>query len=203
MRACSRVAVTFALVLALLCCGGTARAQETSVVFDPAQTTIAFSVDSTLHLVRGTFHLKSGRMRWDVSTGQASGEIGVDAASGESGNDSRDKKMHNEILESPKYPEILFSPTRVKGAIPQQGTLQVDVDGVLRLHGQDHPMTLTFAVERGENGEVRATTHFGVPYTKWGLKNANAFLLRVNDTVQVEIHAVGHIEAAAAPASHL
>ena len=113
MRACSRVAVTFAPVLALLCCCRAAHAQQTSVVFDPAQTTIAFSVDSTLHLVHGTFHLKSGRMRWDTSTGQASGEIGVDAASGESGNDSRDKKMHNEILESPKYPDILFSPTRV------------------------------------------------------------------------------------------
>lgn len=186
-----RIMLLVALSLALC---SAARAQETTVVFDPGRTTIQFTVDSTLHLVHGTFRLKSGEIHFDSSTGEARGEIRVDAGSGDTENSGRDKKMHNEILESPKYPDVVFSPTYVKGPMPAQGTSQVDVEGIFRLHGQDHAMTLTFAVERLGNGDVQATTHFAVPYIKWGLKNPSAFVLRVNDTVNVEIHATGHVQ---------
>ena len=167
------------------------RAQETVVHLDPAQTKVEFSVGSTLHTVHGTFKLKSGEVRFDPASGKASGAIVVAATSGDTANDGRDKKMHGKVLESEKFPEIVFTPNKVNGKIAPQGTSEVEVSGVFRLHGQDHDLTMTVAVEKRDGNQVQATTHFGVPYKKWGLKSPNTFLLKVDDTVDVKIHAAG------------
>src|SRR5450755_896233 len=144
-------------------------AQESVVNLDPAKTTVEFTLGASLHTVHGTFKLKSGVIHFDPASGKASGAIIVDAASGDSGNDGRDKKMHQEILESPKFTEIIFVPTGVHGAIAPQGASQVAVAGILKLHGQDHEITLNFTVQPGASGQIQATTQFSVPYVKWGL----------------------------------
>lgn len=146
-----------------------------------------------MHTVHGTFKLKSGEMRFDPSTGKASGAVVLDATTAETGNASRDGKMHREILESAKFPEIVFTPTQVKGSIAPQGISEVDVTGVIRLHGQDHDITLMISVEPAANGELQASTKFAVPYIKWGLKNPSNFFLHVSDTVDVEVHATARL----------
>jgi polyisoprenoid-binding protein YceI len=159
----------------------------------PAQTTIEFTLDTTLHAVHGTFKLKSGHIYFDPAAGKASGEIIVDAASGDTDNKGRDKKMHEEILESKKYPEIIFTPQRVKGAVNPQGASQVEVSGVFRIHGQDHDITMTFTVQQPADGKIQASTHFSVPYVQWGIKSPSTFLLHAGDTVEIEVHASGQL----------
>jgi polyisoprenoid-binding protein YceI len=177
------------------------RAQETLVALDPAQTKITFTVDTTLHMVHGTFKMKHGEIRFDPATGKASGSIVVDAASGNSENEGRDKKMHQEVLESDKFSEIVFTPAEVHGKIAPAGTSEVEVPGTIRLLGKDHEFKVTFSVESVNGREVHASTHFTVPYKKWGLKNPGNFLLHVNDNVEVEIHAVGQLSTNPAPIS--
>ncbi|MGA8222769.1 MAG: YceI family protein [Candidatus Acidiferrales bacterium] len=173
--------------------GPALRAQETIVTLDPAQTKIEITVGSTLHTVHGMFNLKNGQIRFDPASGKASGTIVVDAASGNTDSEGRDKKMHQQVLDSQKFPEIVFSPNLVKGTIASQGTSQVDVSGIFRLHGQDHDLTLTIAVEPATGGQVQAKTKFSVPYVKWGLKNPSNFLLKVDDSVEVEIIAISRL----------
>jgi len=170
-------------------------AQETVVTLDPAQTRIEYTLGATLHAVHGTFRLKSGAVHFDPATGKAGGTIVVDATSGNSGNDGRDSKMHREILESPKYPVIVFTPARVKGVVNAQGASQVEVSGIFRLHGQDHDLTLPLAIQMA-GSQVTASAHFAVPYQKWGLKNPSTFILRVKDTVEIDVEATGHLAAA-------
>lgn len=170
-----------------------AHAQESIVRFDPAQTKVEFSVESTLHTVHGYFKLKSGEVRFDPATGKAGGAIVVDASSGDSENDGRNKRMHERVLESSKFAEIIFTPNQVHGTIARQGTSEVEVSGVIRLHGQDHDLTLTIEVEPKTGKQIQTTTHFEVPYVKWGLKSASSFILNVKDIVNVEIHAVGEL----------
>lgn len=168
------------------------------ITLDPAATQIDFTLPATLHTVHGTFKLKSGQIHWDPPTGHASGAVVIDATSGNTDNSSRDKNMHSDILESAKFPEITFTPSQIKGAIPKEGTAQINVAGVIRLHGQDHDTTLTFSVQPGSAGALQASAQLAVPYVKWGLKNPSTFLLHVADTVNVDIHATGRIGAAAA-----
>jgi len=175
-------------------------AQESVFVLDSAKSTLEFTLGATMHTVHGTFKVKSGEIHFDSTKGTASGAILVDALSGESNNEGRDKKMHQEVLESPKFSEILFVPSRVEGTIAEQGTSQVAVTGVMKLHGQDHAMTLNFAVQSGIAGQIQATTRFSVPYVKWGLKNPSTFLLHVTDTVDVDVHASGQLSSG--PAKH-
>ena len=177
-------------------------AQQITVNLDPAQTKIEWTLGDVLHTVHGTFKLKSGSVTFDPKTGDAGGEIIVDATSGESGNDSRDEKMHKEILESKRYPEITFSPRHVTGNLAEQGTSNLQVQGLFHIHGAGHEVTLSLPVEKSGD-QVRASTSFDVPYQDWGMKNPSTFLLKVENKVRIEVTAVGHIAAGGTvPASH-
>jgi polyisoprenoid-binding protein YceI len=167
-----------------------------AVNLDPAATKIAFTLAATMHTVQGTFRLKSGHILFDPKTGRASGAVIVDARSANTDNTSRDEKMHAEILESAKFPEIVFTPTGEQGSISQLGTSRVAVSGVVRLHGQDHPMTVTITIQTGAGSQYQASRKFAVPYAQWGLKNPSTFILRVSDTVNLDVQTAGQISLA-------
>ena len=50
----------------------------------------------------------------------------------------------------------------------------------------------TFAVPT--NNGLDVTTHFSVPYVRWGMKNPSTLFLRVGDTVSIDVHAAGRIQ---------
>jgi polyisoprenoid-binding protein YceI len=187
----ARVIHALVCASALVCGAGAARGQGTTVTLDPAKTKVQFTLGATAHTVHGSFHLLRGQIHFDVTIGKAGGEIVVDARSGDTDNSGRDKKMHEEVLQTEKYTEIVFSPSRVQGVLPQRGRSQMQVTGTMRLLGQEHPMTLAFIVETSEGNGVEVSTAFEVPYVEWGLKNPSSFLLRVDKTVHVEVHAAG------------
>lgn len=183
---------TALLLLHLL--AGVASAQDTVFQLDPAQSHVNFTLGDILHTVHGTFQLKSGTIRFNPTTGEASGSLVVDATSGDSGNKSRDRRMHRQILEDQKYPDIIFTPQHVTGKLAPQGISQMELQGLMSLHGQQHPMTVTIPVQIN-GGQASADVHFIVPYVKWGLKNPSTFILRVSDKVNIDVHAVGRLAA--------
>src|SRR6185312_16385859 len=174
-----------------------AQAQQKTFMLDPAQTKVNFTVDSTLHTVHGDFRLKRGSIQFDDSTGVASGELVVDSSSGESGSDGRDKKMHKDILESPKYSDIVFTPQHLKGTVANEGKSTVEVEGILMMHGKSKPVTMPLEVQL-QDGSGSVDGSFSVKYQEWGMKNPSTFILRVNDTVHIHVHAVGKITSGAA-----
>lgn len=185
------------ILTAVLAVGQAASAQETTFSLGPENTTVNFTVEATLHTVHGTFRLKSGTIRFDPSTGAGGGIVVIDAASGQTGNRKRDRNMHRDVLMSERYPEITFTPKRVIGTVSLQGESSVQVEGILRLLGTDHPITLPFRVQ-ASGSELRATTQLIVPYVSWGLKNPSTFFLHVADTVEVSIAASGQLATATA-----
>jgi hypothetical protein len=173
--------------------------QEIVLTVDPKQSTVHYSVSSSLHTVHGTFAMKRGTLRLDPATGKAAGEIVVDAASGQSGSDSRDKKMHKEVLESARFAEIIFRPDRVDGVVSPQGTSSAQLHGVCVLHGSEHEITVPVRAELN-SANWKGTATFSVPYNDWGLKNPGNFLLKVDHTVEIEVDMAGSMQAQAAAA---
>ena len=174
-----------------------ARAQETVLELDPAQTQIGFTLGDVLHTVHGIFKLRQGTISFNPATGQAGGLIVVDATSGDSGSHARDRKMHKDVLQSEQYPEITFVPQRVQGQVLPAGDFRVQVDGIFTMHGESRPLTLL--VQANATGEhLSANVTFSVPYVNWGLKNPSTLFLRVNSSVDIAIQAVGHIRLVAA-----
>ncbi len=165
-------------------------AQEIVLDLEPAQSEVSFTLPDVVHTVHGAFKLKSGTVHFDPATGKAAGEVVVDVASGDSGSPARDRRMHKDILESSRYPDAVFAPDRFDGHFGPDGSADLQVHGVFKIHGTEHEVTFPMRVEmQGER--VTATTHFVVPYVKWGMKNPSNFILRVSDKVQIEIHASG------------
>jgi polyisoprenoid-binding protein YceI len=193
----TRPAAQNAAVVAQQSAAQQAAPQQFTLALDPAQSSIHWVLDTTLHTVHGTFLLKRGNLTFATDGGRASGEMVAAATSGESGNDSRDKKMHNEILESQKYQEIIFRADRIDGKVSATGPSSVQIHGTLSLHGTEHELTVPVQ-EEITGGRWKGTGKFSVPYIQWGLKNPSTFLLKADPTVQVELQLGGGIKLAPA-----
>lgn len=61
----------FFLLAAALAWG---QAQEATLNFDPAQTTVNFTLGDVLHTVHGSFRLKTGQVRFDPATNSIIGD---------------------------------------------------------------------------------------------------------------------------------
>jgi polyisoprenoid-binding protein YceI len=175
-----------------------AAAQQTTLKFDPAKTTIKFSLDAVMHSVHGQFRLKPSELQFDATSGAVSGKILVDAKSGATGNAMRDRKMHKDVLESERYPDIAFLPDRVSGTVAPQGNSSVVVHGTFRIHGVDREITVPAEIEMASDS-WNATIHFTIPYAKWGMNNPSTLFLRVSDSVEIDVAASGSTSANAAP----
>lgn len=168
------------------------QAEAAPLVFalDPAQSSVHWTLGSSLHTVHGTFALKRGTLQVNPETGKASGEIVVDAISGKSGNDGRDRKMHKEVLESSRYGEIVFKPDTLSGNLATQGDSTVQLHGVFLLHGGQHEVNIPVQANV-TGGQWTASAKFGVPFIDWGLKNPSTWLLKVDRTVSLELELRG------------
>lgn len=182
-----RIYALIGILTCALAMGVHARAQEVVLQCDPAQATADFTLGDTLHTVKGNFSLKSGEIHFDPASEKISGDIVFDATSGQSGSKGRDRKMHKDVLESANYPEIAFRPDRVEGKIAASGTSTVQVHGMFRIHGAEHEITApTDVTPQGDNWNV--SSHFSVPYAKWGMRNPSLLFLRVGNTVDLVFH---------------
>src|ERR1700676_1465460 len=177
-------------------------AQPVTVQLDPAATHVEFTLGDSLHTVHGSFRLTRGAITFDPATGKASGALVVDAASGESGNHSRDRKMTNEILEARKFPDLTFSAREVVGKLADAGPSHLEIRGVFRIHGQDHPLILLVDAQSNA-GTADAVTKFEVPYVAWGMKNPSLMFLKVSDKVKISIQTRDHLSPLAASNSPL
>jgi polyisoprenoid-binding protein YceI len=168
-----------------------------TLTVDPAQTKVQYTVDTTLHMVHGTFNVKSGTVQFDPQTGKADGAIVVLATSGESGNTSRDERMHKEILETLKFPDATFKPTQVDGQVSLNSPSDFKLKGVFNVHGGDHDVVADVHTEfTGDHW--KGTAKFDVPYIQWGIKDPSNFFLKVKPVVHVEVELIGTQTAASA-----
>jgi polyisoprenoid-binding protein YceI len=169
-----------------------ANGQALSIDLDQQKTQVAFVLTDVLHTVHGNFQLKQGHISIAPATNTMSGDIVVDATSGDSGSAARDKRMTRDILQAQRFPEIRFSPTAYKGSIALDGNSEAEVSGSFTIHGDAHNITIPMHVQIIDKKAI-ATGKFTVPYVQWGMRSASNFLLKVSDTVEIYLTAVGHI----------
>jgi polyisoprenoid-binding protein YceI len=172
-------------------------ARNIEIHFDPQSTQIRFKVVSLLRDVRGTFQFKGGALAIDPDSTLAQGELLVDATTGRTGSAARDKELKDEVLETGRYPSIFFHAEHLRGLVPKSdGSSDVIAEGMLTIHGSDHPMQMKVHLVRVGN-VLSATTRFSVPYVEWGMKNPRRTFLHLSKVVQVDVNAKGTIRTVA------
>jgi polyisoprenoid-binding protein YceI len=187
-------------LLACVCCGSIATENPTfpgalrEIEFNSSKCTVQIALGALLHTVHGTFEVKDATVRFDPASGRASGQIEVDVRSGETGEGARDRQMHDNVLESDRFPDAIFSPDRLKGRLAPSGESQIQVHGSLRIHGEEHEMTVPVRVN-ADNDQVTAKAKFAVPYVAWGMKDPSNLVLRVDKSVDVEVVLIGTLAA--------
>ena len=98
----------------------------------------------------------------------------------------RDHQMHANVLESDRFPDAFFLPDHVNGRVALKGESEVDVHGVLRIHGRDHEMTVPVRVQM-QSASITAEAKFTVPYASWGMRDPSTFILQVAKSVGVDV----------------
>jgi len=189
-----RAAAALGAVALALGLAASAAAEPFRLVLDPADTEITFALGARLHTVRGRFALESGEVRFDPDTGAASGAVRVDARSGDTGIDRRDRVMHEEVLDSARHPVFVLRPERIEVSHREADALAGRLFADFEIRGGSHPVELAFEGARcGTRADVRA--RFDVPWVAWGLPDPSNFVLRVDDTLAVEVRASGMLSA--------
>ena len=172
-------------------------ARNIEIHFDPQQTQIRFKVGNLMRDVRGTFQFKGGALAIDPDSTLAQGQLLVDATTVHTGNTGRDKEIQDEVIEAGRYPSIFFHVEHLRGQVPQKdGSSDVMAEGMLNIHGADHPMQMKVHLVR-VGTTVSATTHFTVPYVEWGMKNPRGSFLHLGKTAVVDVNAKGTIRTVA------
>lgn len=172
-------------------------ARNIEIHFDSQQTQIRFEVGSLLRNVRGTFQFKGGAVAVDPDSTLAQGQLLVDATTVHTGNAGRDKQIQNEVIETGRYPSIFFHVEHLRGEVPgKDGSSDVIAEGMLNIHGADHPLQLKVHLVRVGNA-LSATTRFTVPYVEWGMKNPRGSLLRLSKIAIVDVSAKGNVRTVA------
>lgn len=164
-----------------------------ALVVDPAQSTLHWTLDSSLHTVHGTFAIKTGKFELNPEDHSVSGEIRVDPASGESGNQSRDNRMHKEILDVSRFSEVIFRAQTVDGKLSTTAPADLRLQGTLALHGADHPITVPVHLEL-TGDHWKGSGKFQIPYVEWGLKDPSKFLLKAAKVVDIEMMLAGNLQ---------
>ena len=198
-----RIALAIVVALALSFASRTASASSAGtrigiINLDPAKTLVEFRLGGSLHTTHGKFQLRTGIIKADSATGKAEGTIVVDAASGDSGDSIRDHRMKDSVLEAEKFPEITFTARHIEGHLDRGGVFQAKLEGVLKLHGADHALTIDAHGTLIDDNLV-ATAHFSIPYVEWGLKDPSVLFLTVAKQVDIDIATAGRVTWPARP----
>jgi polyisoprenoid-binding protein YceI len=192
-----RIALAIVVALALSFASRAASASSAGarigiIKLDPAKTLVEFRLGGSLHSTHGKFQLRTGMIKADSASGKAEGMIVVDAASGDSGDSIRDHRMKDSILEAEKFPEITFTARHIEGHLDRGGVFQAKLEGVLKLHGAEHALTIDAHGTLIDDNLV-ATAHFSIPYVEWGLKDPSVLLLTVAKQVDIDIATAGRV----------
>ena len=188
-----KIRISFLFLAAIIFCSYSLHAQTITILMDPAQTQIAWTLPDVLHKVQGTFQLASGSITFNPKTGAATGLFAVDENSAASSEHMRDRHMKKSVLETALYPTVTFKPTHVSGLYNPQGASTLTVDGIFHLHGADHAQQWIFQVNVHDKN-IAATTQFEIPYVAWGLHNPSTLFFRVGTSVHMMIDAVGTVQ---------
>lgn len=172
------------------------------LTFDPAETSLSFSLTGWPHDTHGTFKLKRGLIRVDPASGKMDGSIIADAASGSSGVSLRDARMRSSILDTARFPDIAFAPRQVISHGNPPGEFPVKVRGIMTLHGVQHEFAIDAQIHRDAN-RVRIESDFVIPYVEWGLENPSILMFTVSKNVDLHVTSVAHLSWVDAPASAL
>jgi polyisoprenoid-binding protein YceI len=179
---------------ATLAANALAHAAERVLVLDPGATKIRFVLEATLHNVEGSARLLEGKVQFDPESGSATGVLRVDARSATTGINARDATMHAEVLESGRFPEVVFVSERIMDARGTASKRIISVVGRIKIHGVEQPLTILIEAKANDQ-RVRLQGRFVIPYVQWGMKDVSTFLLRVGKTVEIQIDAVGTLDA--------
>jgi len=132
---------------------------------DPEQTTVTFLTKAMWLLpVKGTANATSGAAKVDAD-GTFEGRLVIDMKSISTGTAKRDQHLQTaDFFDSEKYPTMEFELSAVRA----QGEA-LALDGQLRLHGQEQPVSLVARVSvEGERATIVASVD-DLDRRRWGI----------------------------------
>lgn len=207
MAGVKTAAVSLLSVLVLLPVPGVP-ATRTAYSIDPQQSKIEIQVakDGFLkafghdHLVSATQY--SGEVQFDsakveessiVFTVETAGLKVIDPGESEKDrNDVQTTMLSKEVLDAAQYPQIKFSSSSVKSKPGSNGSLDLQVEGTLLLHGTAKPLTVPVTLRVSSDGSLIADAEVSLLQSDFGITPYKAVggTVRVKDKLKLTFHII-------------
>lgn len=158
----------------------------------PANTKVAFTLDTTWHTVHGVAKSLGGEVHLeDVKDFRSiAGEVIIPVASLDSDNSLRDDEMR-EVMAEKQHKNILFHLQKVAEICDPTGledtqSCPVKILGDLQIRGTTLPVELEGSVTRKAN-DYRVNMGVNLEWERFGVEDPSIFIARVDDTVSISV----------------
>ena len=166
---------------------------------------VEFTSDAPVEVIHG----KTSQITGDISLDDSfkfdakhpfSIVLSVDLASIDTGIDLRNEHMRDNFLETAKYPKAVFKATSIqlkgKPDLSKPQTVKLVSTGEFSLHGvtvkKTVPLTVDYKpAEAGKPARIRVHGKLSVPLVQHNIKRPEAVLVKLAETVFVDITAIG------------
>ena len=175
-------------VLSMLVVSGAAFAADPQWV--KTRGVVRFMVEGPLDDVVGETRQSSGVLTFSPeSWSKGTGVIAVELGSLRTGIDQRDKDMRVEFLEVSRFPravltiDSIVAPSAV--ALTAGGSVTGEVVGSFELHGVRRAVKVPLTVKMENDGHVRVSGKFEVPFSDYNVQRPQRLFLKLGDVAQV------------------
>src|SRR5258708_15727677 len=99
--------------------------------------------------------------------------------------------LGDKVLDATRYPQIQFISSRVRSVTQKEGVTELQVDGTLRLHGVEKPVTVPVRL-RTEGGNLTADGELSLLQCNYGIApiKVGGSAVRVRDKLKISFHIV-------------
>ena len=175
-------------VLSMLVVSGAAFAADPQWV--KTRGVVRFMVEGPLDDVVGETRQSSGVLTFSPeSWSKGTGVIAVELGSLRTGIDQRDKDMRVEFLEVSRFPRAVLTIDSIVApsgaALTAGGSVTGEVVGSFELHGVRRAVKVPLTVKMENDGHVRVSGKFEVPFSDYNVQRPQRLFLKLGDVAQV------------------
>jgi polyisoprenoid-binding protein YceI len=107
-------------------------------------------------------------------------------------NDVQATMLGDQVLDASHYAQIKFSSSAVKSTSNKDGVFELQVDGILNLHGAAKPVSVPVRVKLAEDGTLTADSELSLLQSDFGITpyKAAGGTVRVKDKLKFTFHIV-------------
>jgi len=153
------------------------------------QNLVKFVSDAPVESFEGITDQIDGYIYWEGEDLTQNSELyfEVDLNTLDTGIGLRNRHMRDNYLETDKFPRTYYKGKIISAQKKDENTYQVQVEGLMFIHGVEKPLSVNGTISREEEGIFRIHTTFEVKLSDYKIKIPKLMFFKIDERMQLEL----------------